>query len=294
MKQNSMKWIAIASICVASLFSIKTVIAADVLTATPVTYMLSSELLKETSLTTKYLPPNRYGIERLPNWFANKGAKTVQDLAKTAQVVVTIGAVWADDPLYVNARYSNIQIIEVDASQAITPRAQGVAALRLSDGTTSKYAWLNPTNLIRMVAIVSDDFQRIWPDKSEQIQKNQEQFMLSVRQLINQQQKVILENDIDSVILLSEQLEDFASGNQLFVVDRLTKPALEWTEDDKAQLKDLIEEDESVWIITTQKPNKQMQALLPMERVLVVDAVDRWGRAGINTKAPLQRWQLAL
>nr|VVV05673.1 hypothetical protein AW0309160_03156 [Aliivibrio wodanis] len=294
MKQNSMKWIAIASICVVSLFSIKTVIAADVLTATPVTYMLSSELLKETSLTTKYLPPNRYGIERLPNWFANKGAKTVQDLAKTAQAVVTIGAVWADDPLYVNARYSNIQIIEVDASQAITPRAQGVAALRLSDGTTSKYAWLNPTNLIRMVAIVSDDFQRIWPDKSEQIQKNQEQFMLSVRQLINQQQKVILENDIDSVILLSEQLEDFASGNQLFVVDRLTKPALEWTEDDKAQLKDLIEEDESVWIITTQKPNKQMQALLPMERVLVVDAVDRWGRAGINSKAPLQRWQLAL
>ncbi|WP_122032539.1 metal ABC transporter solute-binding protein, Zn/Mn family [Aliivibrio sp. EL58] len=294
MKQNSMKWIVIASVCVASLFNMKAAIAADVLTATPVTYMLSSELLKETSLTTKYLPPNRYGIERLPNWFANKGAKTVQDLAKTAQVVVTIGAVWADDPLYVNARYSNIQIIEVDASQAITPRAQGVAALRLSDGTTSKYAWLNPTNLIRMVAIVSDDFQRIWPDKSEQIQKNQEQFMLSVRQLINQQQKVILENDIDSVILLSEQLEDFASGNQLFVVDRLTKPALEWTEDDKAQLKVLIEEDESVWIITTQKPNKQMQALLPMERVLVVDAVDRWGRAGINSKAPLQRWQLAL
>lgn len=294
MKQNLMKWIAVVSVCTASLFNMKVVMAADVLTATPVTYMLSSELLKETSLTTEYLPPNRYGIERLPNWFANKGAKTVQDSVKTAQAVVTIGAVWADDPLYVNARYSNIQIIEVDASQAITPRAQGVAALRLSDGTTSKYAWLNPTNLIRMVAIVSDDFQRIWPDKSEQIQKNQEQFMLSVRQLINQQQKVILENDIDSVILLSEQLEDFASGNQLFVVDRLTKPALEWTEDDKAQLKDLIEEDESVWIITTQKPNKQMQALLPMERVLVVDAVDRWGRAGINSKAPLQRWQLAL
>nr|WP_245922146.1 zinc ABC transporter substrate-binding protein [Aliivibrio sifiae] len=272
----------------------KAAIAADVLTATPVTYMLSSELLKETSLTTKYLPPNRYGIERLPNWFATKGVKTVQDSAKTAQAVVTIGAVWADDPLYVNARYSNIQIIEVDASQAITPRAQGVAALRLSDGSTSKYAWLNPTNLIRMVAIVSDDFQRIWPDKSEQIQKNQEQFMLSVRQLINQQQKVILDNDIDSVILLSEQLEDFASGNQLFVVDRLTKPALEWTEDDKAQLKELIEEDDSVWIITTQKPNKQMQALLPMDRVLVVDAVDRWGRVGINTKAPLQRWQLTL
>ena len=294
MKQNLMKWTVIASVCVASLFNMKATIAADVLTATPVTYMLSSELLKDTSLTTKYLPSNRYGIERLPNWFANKGSKAVQDSAKTAQAVVTIGAVWADDPLYVNARYSNIQIIEVDASQAITPRAQGVAALRLSDGSTSKYAWLNPTNLIRMVAIVSDDFQRIWPDKSEQIQKNQEQFMLSVRQLINQQQKVILENDIDSVILLSEQLEDFASGNQLFVVDRLTKPALEWTEDDKAQLNDLIEEDESVWIITTQKPNKQMQALLPMERVLVVDAVDRWGRAGINSKAPLQRWQLAL
>lgn len=62
----------------------------------------------------------------------------------------------------------------------------------------------------------------------------------------------------------------------------------------KKKLQELLKEDDSVWIITTQKPNKQMQVLLPMDRVLVVDAVDRWGRAGINIKAPLQRWEFAL
>ncbi|MCV5977157.1 hypothetical protein OFO29_32960, partial [Escherichia coli] len=90
----------------------------------------------------------------------------------------------------------------------------------LEDGATSKYVWLNPSNLIRMTAIVGDDLQKLYPQFQEQIQSNQQALMLSVRELINQQQAVIFEKEIDSIVLMSESLEDFASGNQLFVVKR--------------------------------------------------------------------------
>ncbi|MDX2321101.1 MAG: ABC transporter substrate-binding protein [Moritella sp.] len=268
--------------------------AADILTATPVTYMLAAELTKGTDITTQYLPPKRYGILRLPNWFSSKGAALTEKAAIDAQVAITLGAVWPQDPLFVHARKGNIRMIEVDASQAISPRAQGVAALRLDDGSISPYTWLNPTNLTRMTAIVSQDLQQVWPQQAATIASNQQALMMSVRHLINQQQAMLLDNEIDSVVLLSTELEDFASGNQLFVVERLTKPELEWTAEDKQELVELLIEDDSLWVLTSKRASKQLKALVPNPaRILTIDSIDRWGR-GINADKPLQRWQLAL
>ncbi|QUM82275.1 ABC transporter substrate-binding protein [Moritella sp. 5] len=268
--------------------------AADILTATPVTYMLATELTKGTAITTQYLPPKRYGISRLPNWFSSKGATLTEKAAIDAQVSITLGAVWPQDPLFVHARKGNIRMIEVDASQAISPRAQGVAALRLEDGSISPYTWLNPTNLTRMTAIVSQDLQQVWPQQAATIASNQQALMMSVRHLINQQQTMLLDNEIDSVVLLSSELEDFASGNQLFVVERLTKPELEWSAADKQQLVKLLTEDDSLWVLTSKRASKQLKTLVPNPaRILTIDSIDRWGR-GINADKPLQRWQLTL
>jgi len=268
--------------------------AADILTATPVTYMLATELTKGTDITTQYLPPKRYGLSRLPNWFNSKGATLTAQAAIDAQVAITLGAVWSQDPLFVHARKGNIRMIEVDASQAISPRAQGVAALRLEDGSISPYTWLNPTNLTRMTAIVSQDLQQVWPLQAATIASNQQALMMSVRHLINQQQAMLLDNEIDSVVLLSSELEDFASGNQLFVVERLTKPELEWSAADKQQLVELLTDDDSLWILTSKRASKQLKTLVPNPaRILTIDSIDRWGR-GIKADKPLQRWQLAL
>ena len=268
--------------------------AADILTATPVTYMLAAELTKGTDITTQYLPPKRYGLLRLPNWFSSKGAALTEKAAADAQVSITLGAVWPQDPLFVYARKGNIRMIEVDASQAISPRAQGVAALRLDDGSISPYTWLNPTNLTRMTAIVSQDLQQVWPQQAATIASNQQALMMSVRHLINQQQAMLLDHEIDSVVLLSSELEDFASGNQLFVVERLTKPELEWSAADKQQLVELLTDDDSLWILTSKRASKQLKTLVPNPaRILTIDSIDRWGR-GINADKPLQRWQLAL
>ncbi|PSW20363.1 ABC transporter substrate-binding protein [Photobacterium sanctipauli] len=290
-----MKVLGICCLLAGALLSSWAVSAKDILTAAPVTYMLSTELTKGTGLETHYLPPKRYGLQRLPNWFASKGVESVEKAAQTAKAAITLGAVWPQDPLYAYARQSNIQIVEIDASQSISPRATGVAALQLDDGSTSPYAWLNPTNLTRMTAIVSGDLQRLWPQHAEVIAANQQALMINVRHLINQQQAALFEAEVDSVILLSKELEDFAAGNQLFVVDRLTKPELEWTEQDKTALVAMLKEDEATWILTSKRVSKMLKALVPKpERILVVDSIDRWGSKGINQQAPLARWELNL
>jgi hypothetical protein len=269
--------------------------ADDILTATPVTYMLATELTKGTEITTRYLPPKRYGVSRLPNWFSGKGAASTVKAGEKATVAITLGAIWPQDALFVHARQGNIGLIEIDASQAISPRAQGVAALRLDDGRMSLFAWLNPANLTRMTAIVSQDLQRVWPEQAKIIEKNQQELMIAVRQLINKQQQVLIEKEIDSVVLLSEELEDFASGNQLFVVERLTKPELEWTENDKQTLITLMNEDETLWLLTSKKVSKQLQTIVPNpEQIMVIDSVDRWGGKGITPGNPLVRWELKL
>lgn len=266
--------------------------AKDILTSTPVTYMLSEQLMKGTGVETTYLPPKRYGIERVTNWFATKGANQVSEAGKSATVAITMRAIWDQDPTYVYARQGNIRLIEIDASQAISPRAQGVAALKLEDGVTSKYVWLNPSNLIRMTAIVGDDLQKLYPQFQEQIQSNQQALMLNLRELINQQQAVIFEKEIDSIVLMSESLEDFASGNQLFVVKRQFKPELEWSEKDKLSLKAQFEQDKTLWLVTDKKPSKILTSLVSPDRILQIDNIDRWGSKGIKTEKPLARWKM--
>lgn len=264
----------------------------DIITSTPVTYMLSEQLMQGTGIETSYLPPKRYGVERLVNWFASKGQQQAIKAGQEATVAITLGAIWHQDPTFVYARQGNIRLIEIDASQAISPRAPGVAALTLDNGDTSKYAWMNPTNLIRMAAIVGEDLQKVYPQYQAQIEKNQQALMLEVRELINQQQDVIFAKEIDSVVLLGESLEDFASGNQLFVVDRQFKPELEWSEAEKLSLKAQFEEDKTLWLITDKSPSKQLQSIISPDRILQIDAIDRWGSKGIKTEKPLARWQL--
>lgn len=265
--------------------------AEDILTTTPVTYMLSSQLMKGTPITTAYLAPKRYGIERLPNWYASKGENIVATAGKQATVAITLKALWADDPLFVYARQGNIKLIEIDASQSISPRASSIATVTLSHNTPSLYAWLNPNNLTAMLSIVAQDLMRVWPEYKQQITQNLQSLQMATRQLINQQQQVLFDKEIDSVVLLSDQLEDFASANQLFVVHRLVKDELEWTTEDQQALQSLLTESPHLWFLTTKKVSKKLSQLFPdFTHILVVDSLDRWGRKGIDSDQPLQRW----
>ena len=186
-------------------------------------------------------------------------------------------------------------IVEIDASQSISPRAQGVAALRLDNGMISPFTWLNPSNLTRMAAIVSQDFQQLWPAHATKIAENQQQLMVAIRALTNRQQTSLFEAEVDSVILMSQELEDFAAGNQLFVVGRYTKPELDWSQQDKQDLFETLKAEPNVWILTTRKLSKSLLEQLPNpNRVMIIDPIDRWGSKGIDSSDPLSRWEIKI
>jgi len=265
--------------------------AKDIITSTPVTYMLASQLMQGTTITTAYLAPPRYGIERLASWYAGKGEMVTYQAGEKATVAITLNALWPQDLLFSYARQGNIKLIEIDASQSISPHAKGIATLKLAGGEASLYTWLNPNNISTMASIVANDLQRVWPEYASIIEKNQQKLLLNTRLLINQQQQKLFDNEIDSVVLLSPQLEDFASANQLFVVQRLLKAELEWSEEDKLTLQTLLQASPHLWLLTTRKTSKQLTALLPdYSNILVIDSIDRWGDVGINSDKPLQRW----
>lgn len=275
-----------------SLFVPTSASAEDILTAAPVTYLLASELTAGTGLTTAYIPPKRYGLSRLPNWFADKGADLTAKAGVAATAVITLGALWPQDTLFVFARQGNINLIEIDASQALSPRAPAIATLRLEDGSQSLMAWLNPNNLSVMTAIVSQDLQRVWPQKSELIAANERKLMQHIRRLINSQQTFLLTQGIDSVFLLSDQLEDFAAGNQLLVMGHLTTPAAMWRAEDKQKLQQLVADNPHVWLLTSKNMQKTIQQILPdFKQLLQIDSLDRWGK-GFKKDQPFQRWML--
>ncbi|GLS91892.1 ABC transporter substrate-binding protein [Psychromonas marina] len=266
-------------------------LAKDVLTATPVTYMLATKLMQGTPITTTYLAPKRYGIERLNNWYAGRGETVIYEAAQAARVVITLKALWPDDALFNYAREGNINLIEIDASQSISPAAKGIATVRLPDGGQSLYAWLNPNNLGTMISIVGQDLQRVWPEYAALIKHNQQQLLVNIRLLINQQQQILFDKEIDSVVLLSDQLEDFSAANQLFVEHRLLTAELEWSEQEIASLQKIVMESPHLWILTNRKVSKQLADLLPhFSNILIIDTIDRWGAKGVNLAHPLQRW----
>ncbi|MCL9776260.1 metal ABC transporter solute-binding protein, Zn/Mn family [Vibrio methylphosphonaticus] len=263
----------------------------DIVTLLPTSYLLSQQLTIGTGLQVENIAPKRYSLQRLPNWTSTKGQK-VLDRVSNATAVVTIGSVWSEDPLYLELRERNIRVINVDAAQALTPKGQSVFAVKKSSGDTSPYVWLNLNNLTLMAANVAHDFKKIWPNHAIKIENNLQELTTKIQELNRNQQNTLLELGIDSVVVMSDVLLDFVPANYLFPLSYLTKPSLDWTDDDMTQLSSLLQDAPGTWLLMSSPPSKAALTKLPKGvKVLIVDPVDRW-RNGIDSSAPLNRWQV--
>ncbi|MBY6185371.1 metal ABC transporter substrate-binding protein [Marinobacter hydrocarbonoclasticus] len=266
---------------------------AALLTHLPATYMLATELTDGTDVAVEYLPPRRYGLNRLPAWFDGQGKAAVTSAAKHAEAVITIGSVWPGDPLYPHVRAHNIRVVELDASRALTPKGSAVVTRQLESGEVSPYIWLNPANLARMADILAADLKALYPAHSARIANNQSTLKQAIAQMQQQQQNALLSAGIDAVVLLDDRLEDFVSGNGLFVLERQTKPALTWTEQDRADLKALAKEEGGLVLLSAGDVPATITEGIDNVSVIKLDSLDRWGR-GIDPEAPLKRWQVGI
>ncbi|RJG47747.1 zinc ABC transporter solute-binding protein [Motilimonas pumila] len=266
-------------------------VANDVLTHTPATQWLAQYLLQGSPVQATYLPPQRYGLTRLPHWFSGKGEAQVGSQAGAAKAVITIASVWPQDPLFPAARQHNIQVIEIDASQAIDPYARSVATVAKSDGTMSPYVWLNTANLVVMAHIISQDLQRIWPEHQQQIADNQARLVVKINQLQYDNSEWLLQKQIDAVIVLSDKLNDFVVGNDLMAVAQGPALTIASSDADIAQLNNWLQQYPQAWLVLDKALPGEIAKHLPANtQVLVVDLIDR---KQIVLKQGLQRWQLS-
>ncbi|GAL17476.1 ABC-type metal ion transport system periplasmic component/surface adhesin [Vibrio maritimus] len=144
-----------------------------------------------------------------------------------------------------------------------------------------------------MASIVAKDFKKLWPEHSQIIDKNLQALRVTFLEVVRDQQTFVLDNDIDTVVLLSPTLEDFASGNQLFVDETIYEPELEWSDEQKRSIQEKFTDDDSLWLLTDKKPSTTLTSMVPKARILVVDPLTRWGSQGIDSDFPFERWTIS-
>ena len=214
-----------------------------VLTSLPVTYSLTSALLKDTGIQVQNLPERGRRLSGLPNYF-NSRADRLADTFAAATAVVTIGKLWPGDPLYMAARQSNIRIVEIDATKPWSNTLEGVTVAmephstaawseqNATAQTPSVWYWLSLTNAVRSADIVAGDLVRLFPGVEQQIIANQLELRGSLLDMQRRYELALASVPDITVYSLAPELVYFTSELGLFVDGTFFKQDIDWTDED--------------------------------------------------------------
>ncbi|UZE97082.1 hypothetical protein [Alkalimarinus alittae] len=182
-------------------------------TVIPVVESMAGQLVKDTPVSVSFLPPPKYSIKRVPGWLKRQPT----DQYSFADVVVGISAVWPEVDVYPALRSQNIHVIPVDLAHALTPGGERVAVVSL-DSERLGYFWLNASNALLMLGVMSRDLSRIWPEYSGLFQKNAAEMGRDLRAIQIGIDDRLLELGVVQVVIENENLADLAAASMLPVV----------------------------------------------------------------------------
>lgn len=230
-----------------------------VVTALQPTFSIAARLSEGTSITVANVPEVPVNMAGLARVFARPEARTEELLAK-ADAVVGIGAVWPDDPLYLEARERNVRVVEIDATSALSVHHASVSVVaNPSDAGpweapapasgVSPYVWLSPANGIRMAEIVAADLKRLSPDDADKIAVNLDRIATELLEIKAEYEAKFLALDDDALFALTDRFAYLTNEFGLFVDGYFVEQDVHWTEADFVGLGSaLTEHDVSVVI----------------------------------------------
>ncbi|QIZ77074.1 metal ABC transporter solute-binding protein, Zn/Mn family [Ferrimonas lipolytica] len=261
--------------------------AETVVTHLPVNQYLTEQLLQETEHNVEYLPPKRYNLSRLENWFASKAKpEQIEQWAK-ADALVHLNSLWPKDPLYPLLRQYNVRIIAIDSADPQHPKATKVAVRSNKNGSISPFVWLNPNNLKTMSTIISRDLSALYPAHAVTISRNQQALLKAIAKMEQRNQDWLFDNEVEEVIVVGDKLADFVYGYNLFAVGHFSASIDQWQAQQWQQLAQL--HDEGVTLLVAKQPTKDAAAKLEQMgiKLLLIDTVEKMGKG-----TDLLRWQL--
>ncbi len=225
-----------------------------VLTALPVTYSITANLARGTSIKVVNVPEEARPMSALGRYLEKPDAK-LNELLGAADAVVTIGKVWREDPLYAAVRNSNIRVVNIDATEPYSTTLAGVSLMAQPDdrapweqssaasaGRPELHFWLSPANGARMADIVAHDLMRLSPADAAPIEKNLVELRRKLLALKATYEAKLAALDNVTVFALTSDFSYLCGDVGIFVDGYFVKQDIDWTSDDLRHLREHLQE----------------------------------------------------
>lgn len=253
-----------------------------VLASLPITYGLGEVLLKGTNVKLERAAPANLPGSRQTAYFTGRGAPALAKLATDADAVIGLRSLWADDPLYLISRRSNIRIVEVDAARPVDGALPGIAVQpgNKVDGLNSQ-PWLSSNNMGRMADVMAADLVRLAPEAKPKIESNLAALKQRLLKFSADSEARLASADNLSVMSLSDHFGYLIGGLNLELIGLDARPDAEWTPQALKQLGETLKDNEVAVVLHHRQPSEAVKTVIAEagSRLLVlsVDAADPVG-----------------
>ncbi|WP_122666499.1 metal ABC transporter substrate-binding protein [Pseudomonas viridiflava] len=250
-----------------------------VLASLPITYGLGQILLKDSGVVLERAAAANLPGSRQTAYFTGRGVEALRKLSTGADAVIGLRSIWPDDPLYPNARRSNIRIVEIDAARPVDGGLPGIAVQPGPgvDGLNSQ-PWLSSNNMGRMADVMAADLVRLAPAAKPHIEANLAALKQQLLKLTADSEASLASADNLSVVSLSDHLSYLISGLNLELADTQILADDQWTPEALQKLSDTLKNNDIALVLDHRQPPEPVKAAITAAGsqllVLAVDGED--------------------
>ena len=234
-----------------------------VLASLPITFGLGQLLLKDSDVVLERAAAANLPGSRQTAYFTGRGADALRKLAVDADAVIGVRSVWADDPLYPNARRSNIRIVEIDAARPVDGSLPGIAVQpgQGIDGLNSQ-PWLSSNNMGRMADVMAADLVRLAPAAKPRIESNLASLKQQLLKLTADSEASLASADNLSVVSLSDRLSYLIGGLNLELIDTQLLTDEQWTPEAIQKLTETLKTNDVALVLDHRQPPEPVKAAI--------------------------------
>jgi hypothetical protein len=234
-----------------------------VLASLPITFGLGQLLLKDSGVVLERAAAANLPGSRQTAYFTGRGAEALRALSVQADAVIGLRSIWADDPLYPNARRSNIRIVEIDAARPVDGSLPGIAVQpgQNIDGLNSQ-PWLSSNNMGRMADVMAADLVRLAPAAKPRIEANLAALKQQLLKLSASSESRLASADNLSVVSLSDHLGYLISGLNLELVLQQVLADDQWTPEALQKLTQTLKDNEVAVVLDHRQPPEPVKAAI--------------------------------
>ncbi|MNF57379.1 high-affinity zinc transporter periplasmic component [compost metagenome] len=263
-----------------------------VLASLPITHGLAASLTEGTDIVLERAAPANLPGSRQAAYFSGRGAVALHTLSQQADAVIGLRSLWPDDPLYPNARRSNIRIVEIDAARPVDGALPGVALQPGNVDGLNSQPWMASNNMGRMADVIAADLVRLVPEAKPRIESNLATLKQRLLKLSADSEAQLADIDNLSTFSLSDHFTYLVSGLNLEQVGLDTRADNEWTAETLQQLSATLKDNDVAVVLHHRPPSEVLKAAITAggSRLLVLqtDGADPVAELSGNINQVLQ------